>query len=171
MTDPKICDLVSSRIRVTDQVLDIGCGEGYLCNCIANKLQKPVVGLDISNKGFKKAHTESCEGFGTCDLIECLVGKAENLVEIVADRKFNVATLIHSFHHLDDIQQAINQTKEVLTQNGKIIIAEYSQEKGSREDTCERYTIEFITNALLDKFTKITIEQPENGFFLITAEI
>lgn len=168
MTDPKICELISSRIKVSDSLLDIGCGEGYLCNCIAEKLRKTVIGLDITDKGFKKAHSQTCEEFGTCNLIECAIGKAEHLKDSVGDKKFDVVTFIHSFHHLDDAVRAIEQTKEVLKRGGKIIIAEYSQEKGKEEDTCKRYTIDFIVKLLLSNFTMITIEQPEDGFFLIT---
>ncbi len=169
MTDKKICELISSRIRKTDDLLDIGCGEGYLCNCIASKLQKKVTGLDISNKGFKKAHTSSCEEFDACNLVECLVGKAESLDNILGDRRFDVVTFIHSFHHLDDVQQSIIQTKKFLKEDGKIIVAEYSQEKGEKEDTCNRYTIESVIEFLMKNFTKVTIEQPEKGFFIFTV--
>ncbi len=83
----------------TDNVLDIGCGDGYLCNCLAQKLQKPVIGLDISSKGFTKAH-KTCQKFKTCHLIKCLDGKAEDLKNIVKSEKLNVITLVHSFHHI-----------------------------------------------------------------------
>ncbi len=169
MTDKKICELISSRIRKTDTLLDIGCGEGYLCNCIASKLQKKVTGLDISDKGFQKAHSDSCEEFDACNLVECLIGKAENLDDILGNRTFDVVTFIHSFHHLDDVIQSIIQTKKFLKETGKIIIAEYSQEKGKSEDVCKRYTTESIVNLLMKNFSKVTIEQPENGFFIFTV--
>ncbi len=171
MTDQKICDLISSRIKITDSLLDVGCGEGYLCNCIAKKLQKKVIGLDISDKGFKKAHTETCKEFNTCNLIECSVGKVESLQNVVNGKKFDVVTFIHSYHHLDDLQKAMEQTREVLKRGGKIIIAEYSQEKGKEEDKCQRCTIEFIETMLTLHFAKVTVEQPEKGFFLLTAEV
>lgn len=169
MTDKTICELVSARIKKTDKLLDVGCGEGYLCNCIASKMKQKVTGLDISSNGFEKAHTESCEEFGTCNLIECKIGKSESLDTVLNDERFDVITFIHSFHHLDDIQKSIEQTKKHLKPTGKILIAEYSISKGKQEDTCDRYTIDSIVELLMKNFTKVVIEQPEKGFYIFTV--
>lgn len=170
MTDQKICNLVFSKIKKSDNLLDIGCGEGYLCNCLAQRLQKPVVGIDISSKGFSKAHT-ICKKFNTCNLIECLHGNAERLKEAVGNKKFDVITFVHSFHHLGNARQAIEQTKKVLRGNGQLVIAEYSPERGKKEDSCKRFTLKFIADLLIDNFININIEQPEKGFFLLTAKL
>src|SRR3989338_5613355 len=125
MTEQKICNLIASKIKRSDNLLDVGCGEGYLCNCLAQKLQKPVVGLDISSKGFNKAHT-FCKKFKTCNLIECRQGKAEHLGKIARKKKFDVITFVHSFHHIGNVRQTFIQAKQVLRKEGKIIIVEFS---------------------------------------------
>jgi len=170
MTDQKICQQIFSKIKRQDNLLDIGCGEGYFCNCLAQKLQKPVTGLDISNKGFSKAH-KTCRKFNTCGLIECLEGKAEHLGKVAGNKKFDVITFVHSFHHLGNVRQAIRQAKQVLRKEGKIIIAEYSPERGKKEDNCKRFTLKFIIDLAVNSFTNINIEQLEKGFFIITAKV
>lgn len=170
MTDQKICQLIFSEIKKSDNLLDIGCGEGYFCNCLAQKLQKPVAGLDIINKGFDKAHA-ICKKFNTCNLIECLQGKAERLTKVVGSKNFDAVIFVHSFHHLGNARQAIEQTKKVLRKDGKIIIIEYSPERGKREDNCKRFTLKFIADLLINNFASINIEHPEKGFFLFTAKL
>ena len=170
MTDQKICQQIFSKIKRSDNLLDIGCGEGYLCNCLAQKLQKPVTGLDISNKGFSKAH-KICRKFNTCGFIECLEGKAEDLGKFVGNKKFDVITFVHSFHHLGNARQAIRQAKQILRKDGKIIIAEYSPERGEKKDNCKRFTLKFIIDLAVNSFTNINIEQAEKGFFIITAKV
>jgi ubiquinone/menaquinone biosynthesis C-methylase UbiE len=170
MTDEKICQAIFSKLKGNENLLDVGCGEGYLCNCLAQKLQKPVVGLDISNKGFDKAH-KLCQKFNTCGLVECLHGKAENLKKVVRNKKFDVITCVHSCHHMGDVRQALKQSKKVLRERGKFIIAEYSPERGKREDNCKRFSIKFIIDLLIkNNFTDINISQPERGFFLLVAQ-
>lgn len=169
MTDQKICQLIYSEIKKPDNLLDIGCGEGQLCNYLARKLQKPVVGIDISNKGFNQARA-TCGKYNTCALIECIRGKAENLQEIVGYKKFDVITLVHTFHHLGNVRQVIKQTKQVLQKNGKLIIMEYSPERGKKEDNCRRFTVKFIVDLLINNFANVRISQLEKGFFMLTAE-
>ena len=171
MTQQKICNLIASKIKRSDNLLDIGCGEGYLCNCLAQKLQKPVVGLDISNKGFNRAHT-LCKKFETCSLIECWQGKAEYLRKIARKKKFDVIIFVHSFHHIGDVHRALEQSKKILREGAKLIIAEFSPERGKRKDNCRRFTAGFIMELLLkNAFRDIHLEQPERGFLFIIAKL
>ena len=171
MTEQKICNLIASKIKRSDNLLDVGCGEGYLCNCLAQKLQKPVVGLDISSKGFNKAHT-FCKKFKTCNLIECRQGKAEHLGKIARKKKFDVITFVHSFHHIGNIRRALEQSKKILQEGVRIIIVEFSPERGKKEDGCRRFTAGFIMGLLLkNAFRDIHLEQPEDGFLFITAKL
>ena len=171
MTDKTICQLILSTLNKTDNVLDIGCGDGYLCNCLAQKLQKPVIGLDISSKGFAKAH-KTCEEFKTCHLIKCLDGKVEDLKNIVNSEKYDAITFVHSFHHIGNIKQAVDQSRQTLQKGGRLIIAEYSPERGKKEDKCKRFTIKFIVDLLIkNDFKTILLQQPEKGFFLLNARI
>jgi len=165
----KACQFILSRLNKTGNILDIGCGSGYLCNYLARELKKPIVGLDVSSKGFEEAH-DLCQQFDTCHLITCLSGKVEKLEEITKDKKLDNIIFAHSFHHVDNVRIALDQSKKVLSKNGQIMIAEYSREKGREEDNCKRFSIKFIIDLLIKKdFQKITVEQIEKGFFLIIA--
>ncbi len=133
--------------------------------------QKPVIGLDISSKGFAKAH-KTCQKLKTCHLIKCLDGKAEDLKNIVKSEKFNAITFIHSFHHIGNIKQAIDQSRQTLKKGRQLIIAEYSPERGKKEDKYKRFTIKFILDLLIKNgFRNILIKQPEIGFFLLNTKI
>ena len=169
MTDKKICQIIFSKLKGVENLLDIGCGEG--CNCLAQKLQNPVIGLDISNKGFNKAQA-LCKRFNSCRLVKCLEGKAENLRRVVGNKKFDVITCLHSCHHMGDLRRVLKQSKKVLRRRGKFIIAEYSPNRGKKEDNCRRFSIKFIVDLLIkNNFPNIKIEQPEKGFFLLVASL
>jgi cyclopropane fatty-acyl-phospholipid synthase-like methyltransferase len=83
MNDIKLCEIVSKKLRNTDKLLDVGCGEGFIVNCLAKKLNRKIVGLDVSVAGFTKAYNR-CKKFEVCDLVECcrISAKIETLNEI-----------------------------------------------------------------------------------------
>ncbi len=81
MKDYIICNSVYEKIGNVDKVLDIGCGDGYIVNCLARKLNRKVIGFDISNEGFAKSH-EKCKQFNTCSLIECVKGDAHKIINL-----------------------------------------------------------------------------------------
>lgn len=85
MNNTKLCEIISRQINVVDILLDIGCGEGFLVSCLAKKLNKKIIGLDISPEGFAKAHSK-CKRFDVCHLIECIKGDAHNkgMLEMVS---------------------------------------------------------------------------------------
>lgn len=168
MESKKFCQFLLPTLKGNEAILDIGCGGGYLCNCLAQKLKNPVVGLDVSNKGFDKAHN-ICKKFNTCNLIECFQGKAENMAGIMDGRKFDVIIFMHSFHHIKNVQMVLSQAKKVLRKNGRVIIAEYSSEYGKKKDNCKRLSVGFITSLLTKNFKMVSIEQPQKGFFVFTA--
>lgn len=168
MESKKFCQFLLPALKGNEAILDIGCGGGYLCNCLAQKLKKSVVGLDVSNKGFDKAHN-LCKKFNTCNLIECFQGKAENMTAILKGRKFDVTIFIHSFHHIKNFQKALLQSKKVLNKNGRVIIAEYSPEYGKKKDNCKRFSVGFITSLLVENFKTVSIRQSRKGFFIFTA--
>lgn len=170
MESKKLCQFLSQRLKKEQTIIDIGCGDGYLCNCLAQKLKSRIVGLDISNKGFDKAHN-LCEKFNTCNFIECFKGKAEDLQKVIGNKKFDTAIFSHSFHHIKDTNKALIGVKKVLRKDGCVIIAEYSREYGKKKDKCKRFTVGFVVDLLVkNNFKNIAIEETEKGFFIFTAK-
>jgi ubiquinone/menaquinone biosynthesis C-methylase UbiE len=93
------CSEIYKKINNVNNLLDVGCGEGYLVNCLANKLNKKVAGFDISDSGFAKSH-DKCKIFNTCSLIECVKGdvcKIDNYFQYT----FDAITLAYTLHHLE----------------------------------------------------------------------
>lgn len=168
MESKKFCQFLLPRLKGNEAILDVGCGGGYLCNCLAQKLKKPVVGLDVSGKGFDKAHN-LCKKLNTCNLIECFQGKAENMARIMDGRKFDIVIFMHSFHHIKNVQKALLQSKKVLNKNGRIIVAEYSLEYGKKKDDCKRFSVGFMASLLVENFKTVSIYRPQKGFFVFTA--
>ena len=47
MKDYIICNSIYEKMGNVEKVLDIGCGGGYLVNCLAKKLNRKVTGFDL----------------------------------------------------------------------------------------------------------------------------
>src|SRR3989344_7417124 len=122
--DSVICDGVYKKIRNVNDILDIGCGEGYLVNCLAKKLNKRVIGFDISSEGFVKSH-EKCKKFGTCSLIECVRGDSHKISNYFPSKKFDVILIIYSLHHIKKPVIALKQIRKILKDKGKLIIGDF----------------------------------------------
>lgn len=168
MESKKFCQFLLPKLRGDESVLDVRCGDGCLCNCLAQKLAKPVVGLDVSTRGFAKAHALR-KKLNPCKHIECLKGEAEDMARVLRGRRFDVIVFLHSFHHLKDVRAALAQAKKVLKKGGRIIIAEDSIDGGKKKDRCRRFTGAFITGTLMEHFKTITVEEAQNGFWVFTA--
>ncbi|MFQ6108477.1 MAG: class I SAM-dependent methyltransferase [Candidatus Aminicenantales bacterium] len=75
--------------------------ERVLCSaCLAKKLNRKIIGLDISPEGFAKAHRK-CKRFDVCYLIECIKGDAHHMGMFKCN-KFDAAILLYSLHHMDN---------------------------------------------------------------------
>lgn len=123
MKDSIICNELHQKIGNINSVLDVGCGEGYLVNCLAKKLNKKIIGFDISDNGFTKSHSK-CMQFGTCRLIQCIKGDAHKVSKYFQN-KFEVITLIYTMHHIKKPLIALINIKKILENKGKITIGDY----------------------------------------------
>src|SRR3990167_5648882 len=132
MNNLKLCEIISKKLNDVDTILDIGCGDGFLVSCLAKKLNRKVIGLDISTEGFTKAHNQ-CKKFNVCNLIECIKGNAYDM-NIFKSRKFDAVTLVYSLHHMNYPEIALKETMRILKPGGKIVIVEYIIKK--RKSKC-----------------------------------
>lgn len=159
MNNTQICNKIYQDVGNVKNLLDIGCGEGYLVNCLAKKLNSKIIGLDISNEGFNKAH-RICERYNTCHLIECISGNAQSTM--FEDNSFEAVTIVFSLHHIENPELALREMFRILKSDGKLVIVDYVVKK--KKSKCRKYVIEQV-NTLLNKtgFTSIKIEEPEEG--------
>ena len=59
--EPRLYEMIALKIRPTEHVLDIGCGECKLVNTLAKKIGCKVVGIDIHDWGFAKGKPHTGE--------------------------------------------------------------------------------------------------------------
>ena len=55
MKDKELYQKISGKLDGAENILDIGRGEGGLCNYLSKNTKKKITGLDVSENGFKKA--------------------------------------------------------------------------------------------------------------------
>lgn len=135
MNNTNLCEIISKQLSGVDSILDIGCGEGFFVSCLAKKLNKKIIGLDISPEGFTKAHRK-CKRFDVCHLIECINGDAHNM-GMFKNGMFDSAILFYSLHHMDNPKIVLKEAYRVLKPNGKIVIVEFIIRK--RKSICHKF--------------------------------
>ncbi|WP_447641974.1 MULTISPECIES: class I SAM-dependent methyltransferase [Chitinophagaceae] len=103
-------------------VLDIGCGTGSFCE-VAAKRNMQVVGMDVSAAFIEEAKMRVPAG-------TFVVGRMEKLP---FDREtFDIVCGFNSFQYADNLEDALNEAKRVLTINGQLLILIWD-----KKSTCE----------------------------------
>jgi cyclopropane fatty-acyl-phospholipid synthase-like methyltransferase len=149
------------------RILDIGCGDGATALYLISSLNCTIQGIDLdagrihrANEKFKR---KPRKGFAVCNVL-----KAENLDRNFFKIPFNAVIVTHAFHHLSNVREALVKSKNVLTRNGKIIIAEYTRQFGEKIDNCPRFSIEKIKLLVIKAgFQKIKRFNLAPGLFAI----
>lgn len=170
MRDSVICNQVYEKIGNVNNVLDIGCGEGYLVNCLAKKLNKKVIGFDISYDSFAKSYGK-CKRFNTCSLIKCIRGDAHETRKHFQPESFDAITLIYTLHHIKRTLIALVQIRKILKDKGKIIVGDYWFTNRKKKQGCYRFTVKDIKRLLKRSgFRYLGEDRIDKNFVLITGE-
>lgn len=93
-------------------ILDIGCANGGLLQCLDEKGYKNLTGIDIT-----RICVENVKKLG----YKAYFGGVFNLEEL-SDKKYDVVILSHVLEHLFDLQQTAKNLKNLLNPNGIIYI-------------------------------------------------
>lgn len=111
-------------VRTGDEVLDIGCGPGYLTS-LAAQAGSRAVGIDVSEQMIAEANRKRA-GAG-CSF---LVGKAEALD--LPDASFDVVVSSLAIHHIPENAraQAFAEMFRVLRPGGRVLIADFLPPQG-----------------------------------------
>jgi ubiquinone/menaquinone biosynthesis C-methylase UbiE len=102
------------------QVLDAGCGEGYLSRLMAAN-GASVVGVDYSRGMLKLAAERTDRDAGSTD-VEYRHGNAERL-DFLDDATFDIVVSNMVLVDLEDYQSAINEAYRVLVPGGLFVLA------------------------------------------------
>ncbi len=104
-----------SRITISDKIIDIGCGEGYLLSLLPKIRQ--VIGLDISKTALVKAKELLKENL----YVRLIYGDAQDLP--LADNSFNKVVCSEVFEHVPDPELVIKEIYRILKKNGVVVIS------------------------------------------------
>ncbi len=167
MNDINLCEIISRKLNGMNNLLDIGCGDGFLVSCLARKLNSRIVGLDISTEGFVKAHNQ-CKKFDVCDLIECIKGDAHNM-KTFKNNEFDAVTLVYALHHMNNLNVVLKETKRVLKPDGRVVIVENIVKK--RRSKCHKFTKGEV-NKMMEtaRFRNTLIQKLEEDVILVISK-
>jgi len=98
-------------------ILCVGCGDGFEVECLAKGLNVPpleehVYGVEVTRERVKIAQENK---------LPVVLGAAENIPEIVGDRKFNIYCA-HTLEHCFDIKKVIDNFKKIALDTIVIIV-------------------------------------------------
>lgn len=89
-------------------VLDVGCGNGFIAHHLGGLLGKPVVGLDVGDSTAARIKYLPCDGRHFP----------------VRDQSFDAVLLCYVLHHAHDAGLVLNEVNRVLREGGVAIIYE-----------------------------------------------
>ncbi len=114
--------------HLAQQILEIGCGNGYLSLELARDGHE-VIGIDLSQdiievaERSKSAHPDP-PGFGSLRYICADVNTWQ-----APDASFDAVIFNRALHHLSELEQTIAKVKRLLKQGGKIICQDYAYDR------------------------------------------
>jgi len=148
--------------------LDVGCGDGSLVNFLADATKKKVIGLDISDYGFKKAFKDA-KKTDVPDLVECVRSDAHKIREYFKDRSFEVVTITFTLHHIQYPEFALREIREILADNGHLILIDFIIRR--RRSKCHKFTSNELQKMVERAgFKSLKVEQVKPDVLLIMAK-
>jgi len=150
-----------------ENILDIGCGNGYVLNIIAKRYNGTFTGIDISESiiNAAKKRNEKYIANGTMTLA-CQDLRTMDF----ADSTFSKAYTINTVYFWDSLDSTMNEIKRVLKPGGIFINTLYSNETLSRfsftKHGYKRYTQEQLIKAGIDAGFEVEVVPilKENAF-------
>jgi|TARA_B100000795_G_scaffold268174_1_gene254560 demethylmenaquinone methyltransferase/2-methoxy-6-polyprenyl-1,4-benzoquinol methylase len=109
-----------------NKVLDIACGTGDFSIEDLNSGAKKVVGLDISS-GMIEVGNNKINKKGLQDKVELLVGDSEEMP--FENSSFDGITVGFGVRNFENLEKGLSEMYRVLTDNGQVIILEFSKPK------------------------------------------
>lgn len=138
MKDKELYQKISGKLDGVENILDIGCGEGELCNYLAKNTKKKITGLDVSENGFKKAKRTAVL-IKTSELVVCIKGDAHSM-PYLKDGEFDAVTIVYTLHHINQPEIALSEIKRILKPKGYIVAVDYVIDKGVAKTDCHKFS-------------------------------
>lgn len=136
------CKALVSYIKhrgTIENILDVGCGNGWMAARLAMAADAEVTGLDINGKELEQARRVFKKTMG----LQFLYGNLET--ETLADKKFDMIIFAASIQYFSSLKKIINAALEHLTLFGEIHILDspfYRQQEieAARQRTRDYYS-------------------------------
>ncbi|MFQ6124864.1 MAG: class I SAM-dependent methyltransferase [Candidatus Heimdallarchaeota archaeon] len=170
MKDSEFYRIVLQKLGHVSKVLDIGCGEGKLVTFLAMSTKKNVVGVDISEAGFKTAKKKATIA-GIPHLIACMRCDAHQIGECVGSERFEVVTMSYTLHHLKEPTIALREIRKIIAPKGRILIIDCILDGVNEPGECHKFTLRGIQRMLKEAgYRFLTTEELEPDIALFEAE-
>jgi 2-polyprenyl-3-methyl-5-hydroxy-6-metoxy-1,4-benzoquinol methylase len=133
-----IVDFITKHGNKNPSVLDLGCGEGILCERMENDSYKEFVGMDFSSESIKQAVEKNLNN---------AIFKVADLHYFKPEKKYDVIVFNEAFYYVHDSEKTnvLQTMMDALTENGIIINSIYREGAGSWEyfETAQLRQIDF----------------------------
>lgn len=140
------------RLKRTNRVLDVGCGDGYLMS-LASPLSGSVIGIDSEFTAVALARPK-LEPFTNCALLQASCYSLP-----FANGYFNAVLLADVIEHLEDPERCLQEISRVLTPNGTLLITtpKYLPRRKWDWRHFKEYKPEELAACLKRRFSRVTM--------------
>jgi ubiquinone/menaquinone biosynthesis C-methylase UbiE len=159
-----MCEEIVHRLGRVESVLDVGCGNGRLVRCLAERIAQEAIGIDIAGSTFSKGWVSKDRNF---HMAKCMRGNA-HAMDSFPDSRFEAVVSVHTLHELSDPIVALREARRVLKPGGTVLIADFAKgHKGERIWGETYYTPEQM-ETMLKKcgFDRVSVQQVPGEDFL-----
>lgn len=148
---------ILSSVKPCGCAADLGCGTGELLKYLSDYAQK-AVGVDSSSSMLDEARKR----FSTGENVELRLGELEHLP--MGDGEADLAVISLALHHLSHPNEAVTESRRILSRGGNLVIAEY--------DRHENETLGRVYGDRWLGFTKQEVKKwlAESGFELMDVK-
>lgn len=149
-----IIEFIAKHGNNNPSVLDLGCGEGILCERMKNESYIEFVGMDFSSESIKQAVEKN---------LDKAVFKVADLHYFKPEQKYDVIVFNEAFYYVHDSEKAkvLQIMMDALTENGIIINSIYREGAGSWEyfeiDTLQQIDFKTVTTSEAKTYWKIGV--------------
>lgn len=149
-----IIEFIAKHGNNNPSVLDLGCGEGILCERMKNESYSSFVGMDFSSESIKQAVEKN---------LDKAVFKVADLHYFKPEQKYDVIVFNEAFYYVHDSEKAkvLQIMMDALTENGIIINSIYREGAGSWEyfeiDTLQQIDFKTVTTSEAKTYWKIGV--------------
>jgi ubiquinone/menaquinone biosynthesis C-methylase UbiE len=161
-----MCEEIAHRLGRVESVLDVGCGDGTLVRCLAERIVE-AIGIDIAGSTFSERRVSKVSKDSSSHLAKCMEGNA-HAMKSLADNRFDAVVTVITLHELSDPVVALREAKRVLKPGGMILIADFAKGHQGERIWGETYYAPEQVDTMLKKcsFEEVSVQQVPGEHFL-----